>query len=332
MLRSIIIAISFLATNVVLGVAGQAATINAQVHENGIGPDPDNDSNPATITGVIARINDADAAAADAPYRVINFEPPPGKHGEIIREDYARKFGVHFGRGVTRQICEGQRRFYYDSMCTYEAAPSGIFAAGYLNYLNAPLIIEFDKPVCVVTTAIYPTGGRQREPFTVTIKGWDEHGVPLPVAKAEFEWTRYTVRWRHMAGAYYIGSRAKKIAISMNSGSASQAGDVLRYLFDDLAFVQDGCDEVLSELAETNGGQSSQPSRDLSLGLGLDGDSDSDDGSWGDDDDWRDADWRDDDWRDDEWEDDDWDDERRDWRGRDRRDRDYTNISALDRY
>ncbi len=229
--------------------AAASAQDTGNVHENGIGPDPDGDTNPATITGVIARVGDG-VRQYDGPYRVITFEPPPGKHGEIIRADYAKDFGVHFGRGLTRQICEGQRRFYYDSICTYEAAPSGRYAAGYLNYLNAPLVIEFDEPVCVATMAIYPTGGIEDEPFTVTIKGWDANGAALPVANAEFEWSKYTVRWKNMAGAYYIGGRAKKISIGMKSGAPSQAGDVLRFLVDDLAFVQDGCDDVLKGFVE----------------------------------------------------------------------------------
>lgn len=223
---------------------------NRYVHENGIGPDPDHDTNPATITGVIKRVGDAAQAASDAPYRVVTFEAPPGAHGDIIRKAYEKDFGVKFGRGLTRQICEGQRRFYYDSICTYEAAPSGQYAAGYTNYLNAPLLIEFDRPVCVVTMAIYPTGGQEREPFTVTINGWDASGAPLPAAHAEFEWTQNTVRWRHMAGAYYIGARASKITVGMKSGTASQAGDVLRFLIDDVAFVQEGCEDVLDGFIE----------------------------------------------------------------------------------
>lgn len=231
-----------------------AAQNGGYIHENGIGPDPDRDTNPATITGVIARIGDPKIAADDAPYRVITFEAPPGAHNDVIRNGYAKEFGVRFGDGVTRQICEGQRRFYYDSMCTYEAAPSGRFAAGYMNYLNAPMVIEFDAPVCIVTMAIYPTGGDEAEPFTVTIKGWDESGAPLPQADAEFEWTKNTVRWRHMAGAYYIGGRAKTITVGMKSGKASEAGDVLRFLIDDLAFVQDGCDAALAEFTELDDG------------------------------------------------------------------------------
>lgn len=244
------VAVAVMLTSADITVLGQAQA--QQIHENGIGADPDRDTNPATITGVITRVGDADAAANDAPYTVITFEPPPGKHGEVIREEYAKKYGVKFGRGLTRQICEGQRRFYYDSMCTYEAAPSGEYAVGYLNHLNAPLLIEFDKPVCVATMAIYPTGGREGEPFTVTINGWDENEIPLAPADAEFDWTKNTVRWRHMAGAYYLGARAKKIAVSMKSGEAKQAGDVLRFLMDDLAFVQEGCDAVLAELVQAD--------------------------------------------------------------------------------
>ena len=229
--------------------AGPAAAQGGYVHENGIGPDPDGDTNPATVTRPIQK-QERTADDLDGPYRVIDFEVPPGRHGEIIREDYAKKYGVHFGKGVTRQICEGQRRFYYDSICTYEAAPSGTYAAGYHDYLNAPLTIEFDQPVCVATLAIYPTGAQQDEPFRVLIKGWDENGFALPDAEAEFEWNKNTVRWKNMAGAYYIGGRAKKIEVSMKSGSPSQAKDILSFLIDDVAFVQEGCDEVLADFAE----------------------------------------------------------------------------------
>lgn len=222
------------------------------VHENGVGADPDGDTNPATVTGVISRVGDAAEAASDAPYRVITFEPPPGEHGDVIREAYAKEYGVRFGRGVRRQICEGQRRFYYDSLCTYEAAPSGRFSIAYENHLNAPLSIAFDKPVCVLTMAIYPTGGREGEPFKVTIDAWDENGAPLPRANAAFKWTKYTARWRHMAGAYYIGGRAKRIEVSMKSEDAKAKNDTLRYLIDDLAFVEEGCAEILADFVEND--------------------------------------------------------------------------------
>ncbi len=235
-----------------LAGAPGAAQDGQYVHENGIGPDPDHDTNPATVTRGIKLVGDDALTDHDGPYRVITFEPPPGKHGEIIRKDYEKKFGVTFGRGLTRQVCEGQRRFYYDSLCTYEAAPSGDYAAGYVNYLNAPLLIKFDKPVCVATMAIYPTGGKEEEPFTVTIRGWDENGAALPAAKVEFEWTQNVVRWRHMAGAYYLGARAKTLSVEMTSGNAAERGDVLRFLIDDLAFVQDDCATVLADFAEVD--------------------------------------------------------------------------------
>jgi len=223
------------------------------VHENGIGPDPDNDSNPATITGAISIIGDAAEAADDPPYAVITFEPPPGEHGDVIKDIYKDEFGVEFGPGLTRQICEGQRRFLYNSMCTYAAAPSGKFSAGYLNHLNSPLEIKFERPVCVVTMAIYPTGGKEGEPFEFTIEGWTEAGVKLPNAVAKFKWTHNTVRWRHMAGAYYLDEPAIKIAISMKSKDGKEAKKVLRYLIDDLAFVETACEDALTAIADKVG-------------------------------------------------------------------------------
>lgn len=249
-------------------------------HENGIGADPDNDSNPATDTSVIPFLFDAVDAAYDPPYAVITFEPPPGRHGEAIIHDYEKDFGVTFGRGLTWQVCEGQRHFEYDTMCTYDAAPSGKYAAGYVNYLNAPLVIEFSRPVCVVTMAIYPTGGKEEERFKFKIEAWNETGEKLPDAKTDFRWTNGTVRWRNMAGAYYLDQPATKIAVSMKSTRRIKIKDaedyiedelpeeerydeegkkkktkerVVRYLIDDLAFVETGCEAAIQDIADRAG-------------------------------------------------------------------------------
>ncbi len=223
------------------------------VHENGIGPDPDRDTNPATDTRVVTFIADAVRAGDDPPYVVLTFEPPPGKQGEAIIKDYKKGYGVEFGRGLSWQICKGQRRFTYDTMCTYEAPTSGVFAAGYLNYLNAPLTISFDRPVCIVTMSIYPTGGREGEPFEFKIEGWTEDGAKLTTSTTAFEWTNNTVRFRNMAGAYFIDQRAMKITVSMRSKDPREARDTLRYLIDDFAFVDEGCDAALDDIAARTG-------------------------------------------------------------------------------
>lgn len=219
-----------------------------QVHENGIGPDPDNDSNPAIDSGALSISGAGAVLDDDAPYAVINFEAPPGNHGESLSKQYKDEFGVSFGPGLSRQICEGQRRFAYDTLCTYQAAPSGAYAAGYANDLNKPFEISFDRPVCVIAMAIYPTGGKEGEPFRLTIKGWDEGGNSLPPAKVEFEWTQNTVRWRHMAGAYYLDNRASKISITMESMDAREKRDILRFLIDDLAIIENGCEAALADI------------------------------------------------------------------------------------
>ncbi len=232
------------------GPAGGHDHSSDQVHENGIGADPDRDTNPATTTGAISLVGDAAKAADDPPYAVVTFETPPGAHGDEISTAYKDEFGVTFAAGLTRQICEGQRHFQYDSMCTYEAAPSGRFSAGYLDYLNKPLVIEFAKPICVVAMAIYPTGGKEGEPFELTINGWTAAGVKLAPAKVDFEWTKDTIRWRHMAGAYYLGERASKISIGMRSKDGAEARKILRFLIDDVAFVDDRCEEALKDFTE----------------------------------------------------------------------------------
>jgi len=216
------------------------------VHENGIGPDPDKDTNPATITGPEALLGDAAAAADDPSFAVITFEAPPGGHGDVIINAYKKEFGVSFLPKITRQICKGQRHFQYNSMCTYEAAPSGRYAAGYRNFSHRPLTVAFEEPVCAVALAVYPTGGKDAEEFTLTIEAWDEDDSPLPGKEAKFEWTSNTVRWLNMSGAYYLDRKAKKIEISLKG---KEERDVMRFLIDDFAFVTDGCRETLDDIA-----------------------------------------------------------------------------------
>jgi len=226
---------------------------NGWIHENGIGPDPDRDSNPATNTRIIPFIGDAKKASQDPVHTVITFEPPPGEHGQIIDDHYKEQYGLSFGKGLSRQICTSKRLLHYDTMCTYEAPTSGEYAAGYLSHNNHPLFIEFDKPVCVVTMSIYPTGGKEGEPFEFTIEGWSETGQRFSQEKVGFKWTNNTVRWRNMAGAYFIGQPAKRISISMRSKDAVESKKTLRYLIDDFAFVNDQCDAALDDIQQRTG-------------------------------------------------------------------------------
>ncbi|MEO1251114.1 MAG: hypothetical protein AAFW81_02060 [Pseudomonadota bacterium] len=235
------------------------------VHENGIGPDPDGDSNPATDTRVVPFVGDLIIGADGTVLPVIQFEPPPGEHGEAILQDYSSKYGVTFGPGLSWQICEGQRHFQYNSMCTYEAPTSGKFAAGYLDYLNQPLTIEFSEPVCLVTMSIYPTGGEADERFRFTIEARDENDDLIDVAHEDFEWSQSTVRFRNIAGAYFVNSAAKSISVSMKSlteakrrkESASldddRQVDTLRYLIDDLSFVSRDCDSAVGDVEKRTG-------------------------------------------------------------------------------
>lgn len=225
------------------------------VHENGIGPDPDGDSNPATDTRVLPFVGRVLVDAEGSTFPVVHFEPPPGTHGEPIVQDYYGKYGVKFGPGLTWQICEGQRHFQYNSMCTYQAPTSGTFAAGYRNMLNRPLAIEFDQPVCLVTMSIYPTGAEQDEPFVFEIQGWDADDRPLDQASVEFEWERETVVFDNIAGAYFMDTPAKRITVSMKSLDNHNPANIetLRYLIDDLAFISGSCEAAVDEIQTRTG-------------------------------------------------------------------------------
>ena len=226
---------------------------SGQVHENGIGPDPDNDSNPATITNIVPFIGEALVNSNGDKFPIIHFEPPPGTHREPIRLDYKISHGVTFGPGLSWQICEGQRHFQYDSMCTYEAPTSGKFAAGYLNYLNRPLVIDFDQPVCLTSMSIYPTGAVKDEPFLFTVEGWDEAGQLIATANKQFNWNQHTVRFRNLAGAYFANTPAKRVTISLKSLDPKQARDTLRYLIDDLSYARGDCTDAVAVVEDRLG-------------------------------------------------------------------------------
>lgn len=217
-------------------------------HENGIGSDPDGDGNPATNTRAVARIGDAAEAALDPPYRVITFEAPPGKHGDRIGLQYAKEFGVTFGAGLVRQVCEGVRYFRYDSDCIYRRAPSGRFAALYHDEWRRPLEINFASPVCMMAVAIYPTGGREGEQYRVRLQPYAADGRRLPRATVRFNWTKDTFRWRLMAGAHLLNQGASRVEVDVESLDNRRKN--VRFLIDDLAFMETGCNELLEEISE----------------------------------------------------------------------------------
>lgn len=223
--------------------------------ENGYGPDPDRDDNPATNTRLLARIGAAAEAALLPPYRAITFETPPGRHGDIIGKQYAKEFGVTFGPGLRRQICVGQRYFQYDSACTYRRAPSGRYAALYRDDWGRPLDIRFTRSVCAAALAIYPTGGKEGEKFEAVIQPYGPDGEKLDRAVAPFAWTRDTFRWRLMVGVYLLDKEASRVEVSVVSKDNAKKN--VRFLIDDVAFVEEGCGELLDEFRNAAGAQAS---------------------------------------------------------------------------
>lgn len=227
-----------------------AAPAFAQSHENGYGPDPDGDTNPATRTRAIANIGATDIKL-DPRFTVMTFEPPPGAHNSAIRNQYANKYGVGFSKGLKWQICDDQRYYQYDSLCTYIRPPSGSFAAYYRDDWKRPLTVTFKKPVCAVMTSVYATGGKEGEKFKVTLSARKANGDPAGEATVTFAWTQDTFRWRVMAGGFFLKEDASSIDIAV--ARTENAGDVLQFLIDDLAFVETGCEAVLDEIKDVAG-------------------------------------------------------------------------------
>lgn len=227
-----------------------AAPAFAQSHENGYGPDPDGDTNPATRTRAIANIGATDINL-DPRFTVMTFDPPPGAHNGSIRNQYAERFGVGFSKGLRWQICDDQRYFQYDSLCTYIRPPSGVFAAYYRDDWKRPLKIEFAKPVCAAMMAVYPTGGKEGEKFKVTLAARKANGESAGETTVVFAWTQDTFRWRVMVGGFFLSAPAA--AIDVTVARVENAGDVLQFLIDDLAFVESGCEAVLEEIKDVAG-------------------------------------------------------------------------------
>ena len=227
-----------------------AAPAFAQSHENGYGPDPDGDTNPATRTRAIANLGATDINL-DPRFTVMTFEPPPGAHNSSIRNQYADKYGVGFSKGLKWQICDDQRYYQYDSLCTYIRPPSGSFAAYYRDDWKRPLTVTFKKPVCAVMASVYATGGKEGEKFKVTMNAKKANGDPAGVATVTFAWTQDTFRWRVMAGGFFLKDDAASVDFTV--ARTENAGDVLQFLIDDLAYVETGCDAVLEDIKKVAG-------------------------------------------------------------------------------
>lgn len=222
----------------------------AQSNENGYGPDPDGDTNPATRTRAVANIGATDVKL-DPRFTVMTFEPPPGAHGRPISHQYTDRFGVGFSKGLRWQICDDQRYFQYDSLCTYVRPPSGSFAAYYRDDWKRPLEVTFARPVCAMMLSVYPTGGKEGEHFKVTLGAKKADGSSAGEANVTFAWTQNTFRWRVMAGGFFLNEPASRVNVMVRR--VEGAGDDIQFLIDDLAYVEKGCAEVLEEIKNVAG-------------------------------------------------------------------------------
>ncbi|MEX0644110.1 MAG: hypothetical protein WD076_02295, partial [Parvularculaceae bacterium] len=222
----------------------------AIAQEDGYGPDPDGDGNPATNTQLFVRIGDGAEASLDPPWRVVTFEKSGGNGDEIRAQTTQGPEGrrVSFSKGLTRQICDGPRYFRYDSQCTYLRAPSGAYAALYRDDYNRPLRIRFDNPVCAAALAVYPTGGEEGEEFKITLRPYIDDSKRLGKAiRYRFTWTNDTFRWRLMAITRFLGDKVSRVDVKVES--VTYKHKMVRFLIDDVAFIEDDCRQYLDDLA-----------------------------------------------------------------------------------
>lgn len=238
---------------VVAQQSASAGTANSGVHENGVGPDPDGDTNPATQTRGVAFVADGVSAEETPPYPIIRFEPPNGAHGAALKDKAFKDDGVRFSAGLSLQECRARRNFREKTLCTYPAAASGQYAGGYANDDGEALTITFDKPVCLVTMALYPTGGEEDEEFVMKINGASEDGEMLEASNVAFPWRANTVRWKNMAGVYFTGAKAKGVSVLVRSATETDRIEPVRFLIDDIAYVSDNCADALKNVSKRTG-------------------------------------------------------------------------------
>ncbi len=225
---------------------------DGQYHGNGIGPDPDRDSNPATRTFALASIGAADARL-DPRFTVISFDPPPGKHADKILNQYVERVGVGFSKGLSRQICEeGQRYFAYDTLCSYMSPPSGAYAAHYRTDRRDPLLVSFKTPVCAAALSIYPIGGREGERFEATLTPYAGDRKLRP-AKIRFSWSQDTFRWRTMVGGFFLDQPADRVEIMLKSRDGAAKASIVQFLIDDFGFIEKDCEKVLDDIRNAAG-------------------------------------------------------------------------------
>ncbi len=204
--------------------AGALASAPASAQSNGIGLDADGDTNPATDVHGFYQSSDSAGDDVNKALEIVTFEPPPGQHGDVLRAQYKKGQGVGFSRGLRLQKCDGQHYFRYNTKCTYEAPPSGSFAAVYHDDYRRPLRVRFDEPVCAAIIAMYPTGGAENEVFEVTLDFYRKSGEgdaatedKIGSKSIEFAWTNNTVQWRNKVMSFLESQAADRVDISMRS-------------------------------------------------------------------------------------------------------------------
>lgn len=206
----------------------------AEPTRNGVGgphdgrsTDYDGDGNPSTnVHGFDQELD----PAFDPPWLVLGFEKKNG-HGDAIKKATVNGHKLSFSDGLSRQICDGPRYFRYDSKCPYLKPPSGEFAAYYRNDLAKPLNVDFEKPVCAVSMAIYPSGGREGEEFEAIIEAYRDGELVTErrVAKAvDLTWSVDVIQPETSAGRFEEVGGFDRVAVRVRSTGAPRDEKPLR--------------------------------------------------------------------------------------------------------
>ena len=120
---------------------------------------------------------------------------PPGgpeefQAGVRLSNQYRDAAGIRFGAGTSVHLCNASSEF---GVCTYPRAASGRHTALFDGISNrGRLIMNFDRPVKMISMQINPTGAKDGEKFNLEFRGFNVNGSLEAVGNNAFAWSNNT--------------------------------------------------------------------------------------------------------------------------------------------
>ncbi len=191
---------------------------------------------------------------------VIDFENVQGPKlgaGIELSDQYAASHGVRFGRGASVHFCARVFDDVNASLCSYPQAASGRRVAAHDVRSGGPaMVMDFSKPVSMVTMRINPTGAAEGESFVAELRGFDASGAQRAQTDVRFSWSQDAFTWP--TSATLESGRAQLSRVTVLLRRAAQNNQPVRFLIDDLT-LQYAPDNTVSPVAAAIAEQKGPP-------------------------------------------------------------------------